>query len=134
MTYAYASIEIDRNADTLWHRIGGFGALPEWLPPIARSEASEGGRIRTLTDVDGNTIVERLLAYSDEERSYRYTIVQGPAPVRDYVATLRVAPISASRSRVEWFSEFTPEGIAEDEAAAMFNGLYAKGLEALLDN
>jgi hypothetical protein len=131
MTKAYASIELDRSADDIWQQVGGFGSLPDWLPPIVESELSEGGRVRTLTDVNGGVIVERLLAFSDEERSYRYSILQGPAPISDYVATLRVTAMGESRARVEWFSTFTPVGISEADAASMFNELYAGGLAAI---
>ncbi|MCQ1578056.1 hypothetical protein [Streptomyces parvus] len=35
------------------------------------------------------------------------------------------------RARVEWSGTFTPAGIGDDEATALFHGIYADGLAAL---
>ncbi|MGU1790195.1 SRPBCC family protein [Pseudomonas aeruginosa] len=84
MAKAHASIDLRNDAEQVWRLIGGFDALPDWLPFIPQSVLSEGGRVRTLQSVEGGTIVERLLDFSEAGRSYTYTILQGPAPVRDY--------------------------------------------------
>lgn len=34
--------------DQVWQLIGGFHALPDWLPYIPRSTSLEGGRARRL--------------------------------------------------------------------------------------
>lgn len=130
MSNAYASIELHVSADRVWQLIGGFDSLPDWLPFIPQSSLSEGGRIRTLQSVHGDTIIERLLDFSESERSYTYTILQGPAPVRDYQATLRVIA-DGQGAKVEWFGSFTPEGVSEAEAEALFEGIYKDGLAAL---
>ncbi|AYF86850.1 MULTISPECIES: SRPBCC family protein [unclassified Pseudomonas] len=130
MSNAYASIDLHVSADQVWQLIGGFDSLPDWLPYIPKSALSEGGRIRTLQSIEGKTIIERLLAFSESERSYTYTILQGPAPVRDYQATLRVLA-NGHGSKVEWFGSFTPDGISEAEAEAMFEEIYKGGLAAL---
>ncbi|MRK21832.1 SRPBCC family protein [Pseudomonas sp. JG-B] len=130
MSNAYASIDLHVSADQVWQLIGGFDSLPDWLPYIPKSALSEGGRIRTLQSIEGKTIIERLLAFSESERSYTYTILQGPAPVRDYQATLCVLA-NGHGSKVEWFGSFTPDGISEAEAEAMFEEIYKGGLAAL---
>ncbi|WP_330115410.1 SRPBCC family protein [Pseudomonas sp. JS3066] len=130
MSNAYASVDLHVSADQVWQLIGGFDSLPDWLPYIPKSALSEGGRIRTLQSIEGKTIIERLLAFSESERSYTYTILQGPAPVRDYQATLRVLA-NGHGSKVEWFGSFTPDGISEAEAEAMFEEIYKGGLAAL---
>lgn len=45
-------MNIPASADTVWQLIGGFDALPDWLPFIPKSVVSEGGRVRTLTPLD----------------------------------------------------------------------------------
>ena len=132
MAKAHASIDLRNDAEQVWRLIGGFDALPDWLPFIPQSVLSEGGRVRTLQSVEGGTIVERLLAFSEAGRSYTYTIIQGPAPVRDYQATLRVLPLSDGQgSRVEWFGSFVPVGISDEEASTLFRTIYEDGLAAL---
>jgi hypothetical protein len=132
MANAHAFIDLHTDANQVWQLIGGFDSLPDWLPFIPQSTLSEGGRVRTLKSVEGATIIERLLNFSEAERSYTYTILQGPAPVRDYEATLCVLPGSNGQgARVEWFGSFIPEGISDAEATALFTTIYEDGLAAL---
>lgn len=78
----------------------------------------------------GDTIIERLLDFNEAGRSYSYTILKGPAPVRDYQSTLRVVA-EGSGSRVEWSGSFVPVGVSDAEATALFAGIYEDGLAAL---
>lgn len=34
------------SAAQIWHRIGGFNALPDWHPAVEKSELEEGGTVR----------------------------------------------------------------------------------------
>ena len=130
MASAYASLQTRHSPEHVWALIGGFDSLPDWLPFIAESISSEGGRVRSLKDPDGNRIVERLVAFDDKPRSHRYAILSRPFPVNSYLATLRVKA-DGQGSLVEWFGEFTPLGVSDAEAEALFKGIYAGGLEAL---
>ena len=49
-----------------------------------------------------------MLAHSDADRSYAYALLDPPPfPVRDYVATIRVAPVVESGTAfVEWWATF----------------------------
>ncbi|MYM23523.1 hypothetical protein GTP46_12785 [Duganella sp. FT135W] len=77
MANTIASIQLPVSAGCVWQLIGGFNALPDWLPYIPHSELSEGGRVRTLANPDGEAIVERLEAFDDKERFYSYSILNG---------------------------------------------------------
>lgn len=131
MANAHASIEISAAADTVWKLIGGFGSLPDWLSYIPASELSEGGRVRSLANPDGDAIVERLVAYDDADRSYTYAILEAPFPVVNYRSTLRVRENGANASTVEWSGTFTPNGATDDEAIKLFRGIYEDGLAEL---
>ncbi|MER8014010.1 SRPBCC family protein [Streptomyces griseoluteus] len=125
-------IDVPHTPDHVWRLIGGFGSLPDWLPYIPGSALSEGGRVRTLTNADGDTIVERLTAFDDAARTYTYTILQAPFPVTDYRSTLTVHPLpDTGTARVEWSGTFTPTDATDEEAAALFHGIYTEGLAAL---
>ena len=130
MASAFASVELHATPDAVWQLIGGFDALPNWLPYIPSSVLSEGGRIRTLANPGGEAIVERLVAFDDAARSYSYTILQAPFPVTEYRSTLRVIHVFG-RARVEWSGQFTPVGVSDEEASALFGGIYRDGLAAL---
>lgn len=69
MAAAYASLHTQHSPDHVWTLIGGFDSLPDWLPFIPESLSSEGGRVRSLKDPDGNSIVERLMAFDEKARS-----------------------------------------------------------------
>lgn len=131
MANASAHITIPASADTVWRLIGGFDSLPDWLPYIPKSEASEGGRVRTLANPAGEAIVERLMAFDEASRSYTYAILAAPFPVKGYSSTLRVVDTAEGKARVEWSGEFTPVGVSNEEASNLFRGIYEDGLQAL---
>jgi hypothetical protein len=118
----------------VWQLTGGFQSLPLWLPFIKNSESQDGGRVRHLTTDDGAEISERLQTYDNAARTYSYTIEKGPFAVKDYVARLVVAEDGANGALVEWSGSFTPTGMTEAEAEALFKGMYEGGLEALKAN
>ncbi len=128
------STELAVPVDELWKLIGGFNALPTWHPAVARSE-TEGkgvGATRTLTLAGGGTITEKLEKVDDDERVYSYSIVSGPLPVADYVATIRVKPGPDGKNAVvEWSSEFRPKGASEQAAVDAIAGVYQAGLDNL---
>ena len=70
MANTTVSIDIPASAETVWQLMGGFDALPDWLPFIPESVSSEGGRVRSLTTSDGGTVIERLEAFDNRQRSY----------------------------------------------------------------
>ncbi|MFE0648441.1 SRPBCC family protein [Streptomyces sp. NPDC059534] len=117
----------------VWNLIGGFDALPDWLPYIPQSTALEGGRVRRLTNPDGDVIVERLVAFHEAERHYSYAILEAPFPVTGYVSTLRVHAVDGQDgvAEVQWSGRFTPDGATDAEAEELFAGIYHDGLEAL---
>ena len=132
---ASAVIEIPVSADKVWALVGGFNDLPKWLPLIAKSEPSEGGRLRHLTTADGGEIVERLQTFDNVARTYSYTIEQSPFPVSAYLATLPVEALTDASAKVTWSGVFTPvEGVTDAAVEELFAGVYKGGVEALRAN
>ena len=135
MATTTVSIEIPASVDQVWQLMGGFDSLPDWLPFIPKSVVSEGGRVRTLTTSDGGTVIERLEAFDNRQRSYSYSIIQAPFPVVDYLSTIAVVATADSNiTRVEWSGSFTPVNVSDADAEALFNGIYRDGLQALKNN
>ena len=109
----YASSVIDASADTVWSRIRDFNGLPQWHPGIADSRIENGepsdrvGCIRHFHTRDGGMIRERLLALSDYDYSCTYEILESPMGVENYVATLKLTPVTdGARCFAEWSAEF----------------------------
>lgn len=135
MANTTVSIEIPASVDQVWQLMGGFDSLPDWLPFIPKSMVSEGGRVRTLTTSDGGTVIERLEAFDNRQRSYSYSIIQAPFPVVDYLSTIAVVATADSNiTRVEWSGSFTPVNVSDADAEALFSGIYRDGLQALKNN
>ncbi|AEG97320.1 SRPBCC family protein [Klebsiella aerogenes] len=135
MATTTVSIEIPASVDQVWQLMGGFDSLPDWLPFIPKSVVSEGGRVRTLTTSDGGTVIERLEAFDNRQRSYSYSIILAPFPVVDYLSTIAVVATADSNiTRVEWSGSFTPVNVSDADAEALFSGIYRDGLQALKNN
>ncbi|MFE4359170.1 SRPBCC family protein [Kitasatospora sp. NPDC056800] len=133
MASTSVSRTVPATPEKVWALIGGFDALPDWLPYIPESTASEGGRVRSLKNPEGDVIVERLVDFNETERQYSYAILQAPFPVDGYVSTIRVhaVPGRADLAEVQWSGRFNPVGATEQEVVDLFTGIYADGLDAL---
>lgn len=133
MASTSVSRTVPASPDRVWELVGGFHALPDWLPYIPESTPLEGGRARRLRNSDGETIIERMVGFSAEERHYTYTILQAPFPVTGYLSTLRVhtVPGHPGTAEIVWTGRFTPDGVPATEAEALFTGIYRDGLAAL---
>jgi len=129
---ASSSIDIPASPNEVWQLIGGFNSLPDWLPYILKSELSEGGRLRHLATPSGDTIIERLERFDNTARTYSYSILKAPFKITNYLATIRVeAKDGGNSSRVEWSAIFTSNGISDEEASKLFQGIFDDGLKAL---
>jgi Polyketide cyclase / dehydrase and lipid transport len=118
----FVSSVLDAPADRVWARIRDFNALPRWHPLIAESQIEDGlpsdkiGCVRSFRLQNGDRIRERLLGLSDHELFCTYTILESPMPLEDYVATLRLTPVTeGNRTFIEWTAEFTCAPEVEEE-------------------
>lgn len=139
MTEVYASSVIAAPADRVWSRIRDFNGLPDWHPLIAESRIEAGapsdqvGCVRAFRLQDGGFIREKLLALSDYGFSCTYSILESPMGVENYVATLKLTPVTdGDRTFAEWSAEFACA--PEAEAALMANiggNVFQGGFDAL---
>jgi len=129
MAQVSRSVTLRAAPEAVWSVIGGFQALPGWHPAVETSYREDSGGVehRRLGLKGGGEIVERSLGA--DAHSYGYTIVSGPLPVADYVATLTVAP-AGSGAVVVWSAAFTP---TDEGAAAVIVGIFEAGLAALAE-
>jgi hypothetical protein len=120
-------------ADLIWDLVGRFNALGEWHPLVQKSTTTgkAEGATRALKLATGGTLVERLEHVSDAERVYRYSIVDGPLPVTDCAAEIRVRDRGDGTASVEWSCSFTPACAAEADAVKAIHRLYQSGLDNL---
>ena len=124
------SEEIAAEPAEVWKLAGDFHGLHRWHPGIAASEPEEGGRRRRLTTVDGAVILEDRLP-ADDERTYRYSIVESGLPITRHQASLSVAQ-GPRGSVARWECEFdSPSPEAEAIVTTVLGQVIRSGLEAL---
>jgi hypothetical protein len=137
MAKIYVSSVIDAPIDKVWAVVRDFNGLPNWLPAFADSHIEGGlpadavGCVRNFNLKEGGNIRERLLALSDAEYFCTYTILSAPLPVENYVATLRLRPITdGNRTFAEWSAEFdSPK--PQEMIETIGNGVFQGGFDAL---
>jgi len=139
MTEVYVSSVIGAPADSVWSRIRDFNGLPTWHPAIADSRIEGGspsdqvGCIRAFQTQDGGFIREKLLALSDFEFTCTYAILESPMGVENYIATLKLTPITdGARTFAEWSAEFDCAADREAELLDLIgNSVFQGGFDAL---
>lgn len=139
MPRVFVSSVIDAPAERVWERVRDFNGLPNWHPGIRESRienaepADRVGCVRDFRLQNGDRIRERLLGLSDYDMFCTYAILESPMPLTDYVATLRLTPVTdGPRTFVEWSAEFDcqPEREA-DLVATIGGGVFQGGFDSL---
>ncbi len=115
---------------TTWKKVGGWCAIADWHPAVAKCEEVKKGDdlIRNLTLGDGAIIVEKFTKKTDT--SYSYTIEKSPLPIANYAATIEIAP-EGKKTKLTWSSKFDAKGKTDKEAADIIAGIYQAGFDAL---
>lgn len=139
MPRVYISSVIEAPAARVWERLRDFNGLPRWHPRIRDSRIENGepadrvGCVRDFHLQNGDRIRERLLGLSDYDMFCTYSILESPMPLTEYVATLRLTPVTdGDRTFAEWTAEFD---CAIDDAEGLVTGIgndvFQAGFDAL---
>ena len=139
MPRVYTSSVIEAPVAKVWERIRDFNALPRWHPRIRDSRIENGepadrvGCVRDFHLQNGDRIRERLLGLSDYDYFCTYAILESPMPLTDYVATLRLTPITdGDRTFAEWTAEFECAAeVAADLVQGIGQNVFQAGFDAL---
>jgi Polyketide cyclase / dehydrase and lipid transport len=134
----YVSSVIDAPADTVWQTVRDFNGLPNWVPAVADSRIENNlpsdkvGCIRNFHLKDGGLLREQLLSLSDFDYQCSYSILESPMGVSNYVATLKLTPVTdGNRTFAEWSAEFDCEPACERALSDLVgNGVF----QAAFDN
>ena len=139
MARVYVSSVIGAPADRVWDRIRDFNGLPRWHPAIRDSRiedalpADKVGCIRNFNLQNGDNIREQLLGLSDFDMFCTYSILESPMPLEDYVATIRLTPVTeGDRTFIEWSAEFSCDPSDEDDLVTGIGGdVFQTGFDSL---
>jgi hypothetical protein len=135
----YVSSVINAPAARVWERVRDFNALPRWHPRIRESRIENGepadkvGCIRDFRLQNGDRIREKLLGLSDHDLFCTYAILESPMPLEDYVATLRLTPITdGDRTFIEWSADFEcASDVESDLVTGIGTNVFQSGFDAL---
>ncbi len=138
MAKSYYSTIFDYSADRVWSVVRDFGNYTLWIDGVDDVQIEQGkpgdavGAIRCVRTRDMQ-VRQRLLAHSDRDRFYTYEACEPYRfPVRDFVATIRVTPVTeGNRAFVEWWATFDCVLEERNHWTAHFAALFAHWLESL---
>jgi hypothetical protein len=139
MARVYVSTVVNVRHDRVWARVRDFNGLPNWHPAIAESRIEAGepadkiGCVRDFTLRNGDRIREKLLGLSDFDMFCTYSILESPMGVENYVATLRLTPVTdGDKTFLEWSAEFDCAPERETElVGSIGGGVFQGGFDAL---
>lgn len=139
MVQVRQSTIIDAPIDEVWDILRDFNGHDRWHPAIASSHiegnepATRVGAVRNFRLQDGSLLREQLLSLSDQNRSLRYCLLEAPIPLMNYVAELRLKPVTDGiRTFWEWSSSFDPPLRRRDELVRLVtHDIYQAGFAAV---
>ena len=139
MARVFVSTVINAEASAVWDRVRDFNGLPKWHPRIRDSRiedalpADKVGCIRNFNLQNGDNIREKLLGLSDYDMFCTYAILESPMPLTDYMATLRLTPVTdGERCFAEWSAEFDCDpGDEADLTTGIATNVFQGGFDAL---
>jgi len=135
----YVSTVIEVPTEQVWAVLRDFNGHEEWHPAIASSAIERGlpsdavGCTRRFRLTDGKELSERLLTLSDLEMTLSYCLLDTPVPLFNYVAHVRVSPITdVDHAFCEWESRFDTR-IGEEAAmrSLVTDDIYLAGFRAV---
>src|SRR5256714_12724527 len=129
MARVYVSTVVNARNDRVWPRLRAFNGLPNWHPASAESRIEGGepadkiGCVRDFRLRNGDRIREKLLGLSDYDMFCTYSILESPMGVENYVATLRLTPVTdGDQTFMEWTAEFDCAPERETELVGNIGG------------
>jgi NADPH:quinone reductase-like Zn-dependent oxidoreductase len=100
--------------DDLWQILRDFNGHELWRPAFATAgETTDGrdqiGAVRSYQLRNSARMREQLLALSDRRHSLSYCLLESTMPLRDFVASMRLRPVTADNACFwEWRASFDP--------------------------
>ena len=132
MTQVLTKIMIHAPADAIWQVISDLSAACHYLAMVVNCtvEGEGVGALRTLTNTDGSTVVERLEALDEDAHRLSYALL-ADTPFGNCLTTVAVRDLGPSQAELEWSATFQADGLPVSEAMEMLEGALAANCLAL---
>ena len=139
MPHIVKSTVLDAPTGAVWNVLRDFNGHDRWHPAVATSTIERAqapdkiGCVRRFKLQDGSELREQLLALSDLEQTFSYCLLDTPIPMFNYVATLRLTPVTdGDQTFLEWTAEFDCAPERETELVNNIGGgVFQGGFDAL---
>ena len=133
------SAVIDAPIERVWDVLRDFSSHDRWHPAVARSSMENDaggdvvGGVRRFSLTDGAELREQLLRHSDREHIVTSCILDSPLPLIDYVATLRLRPVTdGGQTFWDWRAQFrAPDNRAAELKEFVGRQIYEAGFTGL---
>jgi len=133
------SAVIEAPIERVWAVLRDFNSHHQWHPAVTRSQMENDfdgdvvGGVRRFNLADGAELREQLLRHSDRDYSFTYSILDSPLPLLDYVATVRLRPVTdVNQTFWDWRSQFrAPENRAAELENLVGRQIYEVGFTGL---
>ncbi len=111
---------INAPIDALWQLVSDFNNVSRWHPDVADSRIEAGPDkdahpVRAIHLRDGTPLKEQLLAISNTDHSYTYSVIESPLPLRNHRSTVRFDRLGTKETRVTWTADFEAVGVDADQ-------------------
>ncbi len=134
----FTSSVINAPIDEVWKITRDFDGLPLWHPAVIKSfieddnPADKVGCIRNFTLTTDESVRECLVTLCDVDRICRYTLLDGPLPMRDYVATLQLTPVTdGDLTFIDWHAAFFVDADEAENTMRRIAEIFQEGFDAL---
>ena len=130
---------LDAPVDRVWALIRDFNGHDRWHPAVRRSTIERSqpsdrvGCVRRFVLADGSELREQLLTLSDLEQAYSYCLLDTPIPLFNYVAHVRLMPVTdGDRCFWSWEGRFTTRQGEEARMVRLVGDeVYGAGFDAI---
>ena len=117
MANAKVTDVFDSPINKVWDLIRDFGDLSAWAPSanVTKLEGEGVGMIRHIEGGDAGYFKEQCEVHDDENHTFSYTLLESPAPFKDYHAKVKLTETGPDSCEIEWSSVFQPVDAPEEE-------------------
>jgi hypothetical protein len=123
----------------VWDTAREFDSIDQWHPVIENCTIEEGrgstevGAVRNF-EAGERTVREALVAFSDEDHFYQYTMAGSGGNKEEYLSEFRLDPITASgETLATWHAHFDLIEGDMDEEREHLETVFGGGLDTLAD-
>jgi hypothetical protein len=139
MPTVFTSKLITAPLDQVWSLMRDFNGHDHWHPIVETSQiehklpSDQVGCVRAFKLKSGEELRERLLSLSDSETMFRYCLLDTPIPLFNYVAEVRLTPVTVTdHCFVGWRARFQAPKEEQDRLVDLVkNNVQRDGLDAI---